>query len=42
MNGPSVMQFYPAKAVDKWYFRSKTARHMYGHKKPNQKREVNV
>jgi hypothetical protein len=42
MNGPSVMQFYPVKAVDKWYCGSKTTRHMHGQKKPNQKREVNV
>jgi phage pi2 protein 07 len=37
MNGPSGMQFYPAQALNKWNFRSKTTRNMYGQKKANQK-----
>jgi hypothetical protein len=35
MNGPSVKEFYPTKAVNQWYFSSKTTRHVHGHKRPN-------
>jgi hypothetical protein len=35
MNGPSVKEFDPTKAVNQWYFSSKTTRHVHGHKRPN-------
>jgi hypothetical protein len=34
MNGPSLMEFDPAKAVDQWYFSCKTTKHVHGHKRP--------
>lgn len=34
MNGPAVKEFDPARAVDQWYFSSKTTRHIHGHKRP--------
>jgi hypothetical protein len=37
MNGPSVKEFDPTKAVNQWYFSSKTTRHVHGHRRPNKK-----
>jgi hypothetical protein len=35
MNGPSVEEFDFTKAVNQWYFSSKTTRNVHGHKRPN-------
>jgi hypothetical protein len=35
MNGPSVKESDPTKAVNQSYFSVKTTRHVHGHKRPN-------
>jgi len=40
MNGPSVKEFDPIKAVFQQYLHSKTARHMHGHKRQNENSKV--
>lgn len=34
LNGPPLAEFNPTQAVDRWFFKSKTPRHINGHKKP--------
>ncbi|XP_040177111.1 zinc finger protein 862-like [Rana temporaria] len=38
MNGPSVKDFDPVKAIDHWYSNCKRTRHIHGHKKPSEKK----
>jgi hypothetical protein len=35
MNGPSVKEFDPTKAVNQWYYSSRTTRHVHDHRRPN-------
>jgi hypothetical protein len=35
INGPSVKEFDPTKAVSKWLFSSKTTRYVHGHRRLN-------
>ena len=38
LNGPSLAQFDPTEAIDRWYFSSKTTRHTSDHTSGPRKR----